>query len=154
MQAALRQATIGVSVCGIALFAVALGSACSGKENETVAPPAVDSGSGDVADTKVADTKKEAEPVDTAEPCDPPRVKCLSGACADLTNDAYNCGECGKACTGTYVCKASKCVCPTGKTECTNLCYDLTKDPTHCGACDVDCGIGGKCVDSKCVGGA
>jgi len=161
----LRKAALWGSVFAVVVSAVALGSACSGKDNETPAPGPVDSGTGDTAVEDVKIDTKDAAPKDTAlPPCDPGTVRCGEN-CVDTMTSTFNCGSCGFACTGSYSCVGGKCAC-AGKlpdecktiddagTELGGICVNLKTDPANCGTCKNACGTGGKCVDGACVGGA
>lgn len=78
--------------------------------------------------------------------------------CVDVTNDAKNCGQCGKQCQTTAaraepVCRNGSCgfECSNGLTACTDACVDLKTDNQHCGGCDTAC-VGGKmCSSGICI---
>ncbi len=70
-------------------------------------------------------------------PCTGTQVKC-NGVCVDLTTDAKNCGECGKACSDGLVCEASACKCESGGNLCGGTCASRT-DRSKCGAACAPC---------------
>src|SRR5262249_54066298 len=97
-----------------------------------------------------------------------------TGCEINLTNDKFNCGACGHACTAlpqatSTACVNSTCVvgsCLTGHGDCdsvpTNGCEtDLNNTPAHCGSCTTPCSlpnststcIGGNCLLLGCNGG-
>ena len=79
-----------------------------------------------------------------------------NGCEVSLTNDAANCGACGRACAAGQACQAGACVtnsCGAGLTLCAgNVCRNLTNDPTNCGACGNVCAAGQTCSASACLG--
>jgi hypothetical protein len=70
--------------------------------------------------------------------CSGTRAECCSGACADVSRDAANCGACGRACG-------------TGESCCGAQCRDLRNDNANCGACGRACGAGLTCCDGQCL---
>jgi hypothetical protein len=58
--------------------------------------------------------------------------------CANLDDDADNCGTCGS------VCPSSKATC------CSKACKDLESDDTNCGSCGNECSTGDVCHGSTC----
>ncbi len=65
--------------------------------------------------------------------CVPGQTGC-GGSCADLRNDAANCGACGAACAA-------------GQSCCGGACVNLASDPRHCGTC------GRRCPRGPCLAG-
>ncbi len=85
--------------------------------------------------------------------CPSPFSPCRSAAgayCADLQEDALDCGACGAACDAGSACFAGVCTaCPPGQTPCPGGCADLSGDPNNCGSCGNGCGAG-SCVNGSC----
>jgi hypothetical protein len=92
---------------------------------------------------------------------------CCGNYCADLKNDAFNCGRCGAVCPAPgpheYVaCVSGQCVydCVQGAEDCGDgTCTNLESDPDNCGACGNVCPEsapycnGGECSDVSCPAG-
>jgi hypothetical protein len=76
-----------------------------------------------------------------------------SGICRNLTNDATNCGACGRVCASGQSCVNSVCtlVCPSGQTNCSGVCRNLLTDNTNCGACGRVCSAGQVCTNGTCT---
>jgi hypothetical protein len=103
--------------------------------------------------------------------CVSPRSSCRDPAgreyCADLTQDAANCGACGRTCPAGAICSRGTCVagtepipgdmCPLPSTTCRDAtsgrayCADLSRDAANCGGCGRPCASGNVCQDSRCV---
>lgn len=96
--------------------------------------------------------------------CSGNKVICPGPSCADLENDAMNCGSCGYVCPqidfADITCAKGRCgyACKPGFADCNGLpedgCeVDLNRDPRSCGACGNSCdlGIGQPCVAGKCA---
>jgi len=92
-------------------------------------------------------------PTTTTTPvaCPTGDLLCLN-TCVNPATDSQNCGACGNACPGNYVCKASACekTCPTGDILCLNNCVNPQTDSSNCGACGVACPSNEMCVASAC----
>lgn len=76
--------------------------------------------------------------------CQSGRADCNNNFCTDgceayTTDDAQNCGACGKACTSAQICRESACLCDPGQTLCSSSCVDLQSDARNCGACGNIC---------------
>lgn len=89
--------------------------------------------------------------------CVSPEVCCDStaGLCADIMNDASNCGGCGVVCAAGLECKNGSCrcngqICAEGDACCADGCHTLADDPSNCGGCGVACKAGETCSESKC----
>src|SRR5579871_180053 len=78
--------------------------------------------------------------------------KCCGGSCSDVSSDAFNCGQCNKACAGTHqsaTCNNGVCsggACDPGWGDCdgnpANGCEtNLHVDPNNCTACGMKCGL-------------
>jgi hypothetical protein len=85
---------------------------------------------------------------------------CGSHYCADLANDVYNCGACGRVCPapGPYehvACVSGNCVytCDQGAVRCDGTCTFLDSDPSNCGACGHVCDDPGPDEYVTCVSG-
>ncbi|KXT03304.1 hypothetical protein AC579_3021 [Pseudocercospora musae] len=65
-----------------------------------------------------------------------------------FSNEASNCGACGRTCDPSTKCKGGQCVCPID--QCGNQCLSLRDNPNNCGKC------GNVCPSDKpaCVKGA
>jgi hypothetical protein len=89
-------------------------------------------------------------------------VTCAAGTapcdtgCANLADDAQNCGACGNACPAGLGCTAGVCgaacvapsaLCGTGSAA---ACVDLQSSAQHCGACGNACPAGQGCVGGAC----
>lgn len=81
---------------------------------------------------------------------------CCDDGCADLMNDAENCGTCGHSCGG-LTCVEGECrcsndePCPEGEECCPDGCRDLTTDARNCGRCGYACEEGEDCCNGECV---
>lgn len=94
--------------------------------------------------------------------------------CADLNNDPFNCGACGRVCPlpgwlghATTVCHLGSCgiTCDDGWADCNDFAGDgcetnVQQDPANCGACGRVCDggpsqacVGGRCVVEDCEEG-
>jgi hypothetical protein len=78
--------------------------------------------------------------------CQTGLVACGS-TCADIQNDAKNCGGCGIACGEQQACVpdagghgAPACVCLPGASACGGACVVTSSDPNNCGGCAGDAG--------------
>lgn len=67
---------------------------------------------------------------------------CGAGLCADLSNDAFHCGNCQFFCAQGATCQAGICGCPGTQVICGNSCVDTQTTATNCGGCGHDCGSG------------
>lgn len=83
----------------------------------------------------------------------PPGLTDCGGICADLQNDPYNCGACGRTCAEGEVCDNGACVCPSGLSDCGGTCVDLASDPNNCGVCGNACSnpAAPYCVSGNCT---
>ena len=83
-------------------------------------------------------------------------VMCLPGqtacgpVCADLQNDARNCGQCGVGCNNG-ACVGGVCACPSNLTACPNGCMDTANDLLNCGVCGKLCAAGEACQQGQCL---
>ena len=97
------------------------------------------------------------------EKCEPEcgaQALCCAGACADIRNDAYNCGQCWNQCRNNQICDdgackdraAAACVpeCAAGEQCCAGACADLKTDPNNCGVCGNACPEGVACAGGSC----
>ena len=107
-----------------------------------------------------------AESCDATKPC-PGGLACCAGLCVDEATDVFNCGVCGKTCSGTNgsaKCEAGACTaaCADGFAHCgtdpTSGCDTATRtDPNNCGGCGKVCkdsvqhATSVSCVASKCL---
>lgn len=79
-------------------------------------------------------------------------VPCGQTACANLAQDADNCGSCGNVCGPTEMCQEAQCVCRAGTDPCENVgCVVLASDPSNCGACGLSCATDQVCENRVCV---
>jgi hypothetical protein len=62
----------------------------------------------------------------------------LDTLCEGSLIDPYNCGECGNACPGGWVC-------------CSGSCHDLQTDYNNCGECGSRCFPGDQCCSGYCT---
>jgi hypothetical protein len=93
--------------------------------------------------------------------CPSGQTCCPDNRCYNLTNDATNCGECGKSCYPKgNMCIAGNCSC-NGAAPCTQEgyiccpgggCLDPRFDANNCGDCGVACGEDEQCVNGICGG--
>ena len=82
--------------------------------------------------------------------CHPGHTNC-SFSCVDLQTDDFNCGECGKMCTGFgLTCRNGTCTCQPGKVSCDGSCTDTREDPFNCGSCGHSCPAGVACTRGAC----
>ena len=89
--------------------------------------------------------------------CGAGQVSC-GDYCADLTNDPWNCGDCGYACDPPgeneyVVCEDGRCMyaCYDGAVDCSGQCKYLDSDPNNCGACGNVCtGPNPHCYEGVC----
>ncbi|MBQ9394628.1 MAG: hypothetical protein IJU23_03795 [Proteobacteria bacterium] len=81
--------------------------------------------------------------------CESGSICCGNGICADLDNDALNCGECGNKCGKDHICQEGKCVihCAEDQDTCPDVCTDLNTDPHNCGECGNKCDSSEFCFD-------
>jgi hypothetical protein len=82
--------------------------------------------------------------------CGAGQMMCGS-ACTPVTNNAQNCGACGKACGNGQVCEAGQCVCSPGLLSCNGSCVGSTA--THCGSCTTMCTGTDVCSNGSCQSG-
>lgn len=75
-----------------------------------------------------------------------------AGRCVTTSNDAANCGMCGRACAAGESCVMGACqlVCPMGQTNCSGRCVDTNNDPANCSMCGRACAAGQACVTGMC----
>jgi hypothetical protein len=83
---------------------------------------------------------------------------CCSNGCKNLLTDQFNCGECGKKCSGNQACNNGACscggaTCNANQICCTNVCVDKNTDNNNCGFCGNVCQNGNTCVNGLCQGG-
>ena len=71
---------------------------------------------------------------------------CIEGRCA-LPSPA----SCQPACTGGTLCQDTKCVCPSGLTDCNGTCVYTPSDTEHCGTCGNTCAAGQVCKKGSCA---
>jgi hypothetical protein len=86
-------------------------------------------------------------------PTCPGKMLC-AGQCADVSQDAKNCGSCGKVCVAPgQRCESGSCKpdCPRGFSDCKGSCVALSVDLANCGACGHACAAGQFCKDAKCT---
>lgn len=67
----------------------------------------------------------------------PPRSRCCSNRCADVSSDVNNCGECGRRCPFTWQC-------------CRGLCINTNISPSNCGRCGNRCPFRSLCYYGMC----
>ncbi len=76
-------------------------------------------------------------------------------ACVNLSEDADNCGACGKSCEARLCVKgvcAPTLSCPSKLLRCAGSCVDTLTSALHCGACDKPCTAPNiVCMLGKCV---
>jgi hypothetical protein len=87
-------------------------------------------------------------------PCTGANVECCNGQCVDITSDAANCGGCGNACSGTFLCVAGSNgpVCQCGKSADCGAFGPVCNKSNHC-----VCGVGSDCdflYSDACSSGA
>jgi hypothetical protein len=91
-----------------------------------------------------------------AKSCGPGLTRCLalpSGIihdCADLNNDAKNCGTCFNVCAANQICQGGACTCLAPDLLCGIDCVDPSTDPANCGGCARSCPTGALCVNGGC----
>lgn len=134
-----------------ALCALAVG--CGGRDEPV--DPVGDGGTGSAVDVVNAEDGVGAADVQSApetSACALPQRMCGS-SCVDLTNDAANCGGCGRSCPTDQVCAAGSCHdnYPSGQTSCGGSCRDTTTDGVNCGACGHACAASEQCVSGACA---
>jgi len=88
-------------------------------------------------------------------------TKCMNAdggnICVDIQHDNTNCGMCGNACAGGFVCADGGCSlsCVAGQTPCDTdggkLCVDLMRSDFNCGMCGQTCPMGFKCSMGMCA---
>ncbi len=93
--------------------------------------------------------------------CPSGQTCCPDNRCYNLTNDATNCGECGKSCYPKgNMCIAGNCSC-NGAAPCTQEgyiccpgggCLDPRYNAANCGDCGVTCEADEQCVNGICGG--
>jgi hypothetical protein len=87
---------------------------------------------------------------------------CCAGGCADLANDAHNCGACGRSCRAGEICLRGNCVPPVACDQtsdgslcrlasgvqglcCGGACVDVHTDAQNCNGCGLACPAGASC---------
>ncbi|MBK6519035.1 MAG: hypothetical protein IPG04_34045 [Polyangiaceae bacterium] len=73
-------------------------------------------------------------------------------ACADLSADENNCGQCGIVCGPGGTCVDGICECAAGNVNCGAFvgCVDLSSDPNNCGGCLDQCPFDATCTSGSC----
>ncbi len=111
--------------------------------------------SGVVTETSASSSSSESEEEPPAKACAAHSARCggEDSACVPLNSKA-NCGACGNACLGNWLCGGSECVCGVGANSCAGA---TTCEPDSVSACGESCAV---CADSKnghgvaaCTGG-
>src|SRR5260370_973568 len=95
-------------------------------------------------------------PAATGQRARPAGTSLCGSYCQNLQVDNYNCGLCGKQCTGGTVCQSGSCQpCPAPTVDCSGRCVNLASDQANCGTCSSGCQSGvfvnGNCT---CLSGA
>jgi hypothetical protein len=72
-----------------------------------------------------------------------------TGCETPTTNDANNCGACGRVCAGGTSCQTASCKCPANApTTCGAQCVNTSSDRANCGTCGNACV--GACLSAAC----
>lgn len=80
--------------------------------------------------------------------CNPDSAKVCNNACIDISEDEFNCGDCGNVCLPNQSCFEGQCCAAPNDAVCNGACTDTQTDEANCGGCGNACN--GTCLMGTC----